>query len=84
MLRDAAIASTSRSYYVGEDREISNGSRTSSRRKKQTLASMLKKKETSKDRLAQRLLNTNARDATIRQLTTAEEANYREAFPNQW
>ncbi|KAG6427211.1 hypothetical protein SASPL_111452 [Salvia splendens] len=84
MLRDAAIASTSRSYYVGEDREISNGSRISSRRKKQTLASMLKKKETSKDRLAQRLLNTNARDATIRQLTTAEEANYREAFPNQW
>ncbi|KAG6430250.1 hypothetical protein SASPL_108313 [Salvia splendens] len=84
MLRDAAIASTSRSYYVGEDRERSNGSRTSSRRKKQTLASMLKKKETSKDRLAQRLLNTNARDATIRQLTTAEEANYREAFPNQW
>ncbi|KAL1549745.1 UV-stimulated scaffold protein A [Salvia divinorum] len=84
MLRDAAIASTSRSYYVGEDKEISNGSRACSRRKKQTLASMLKKKETSKDRLAQRLLNTNARDATIRQLTTAEEANYREAFPNQW
>ncbi|XP_057778630.1 UV-stimulated scaffold protein A homolog [Salvia miltiorrhiza] len=84
MLRDAAIASTSRSYYVGDDTEISNGSRTSSRSKKQTLASMLKKKETSKDRLAQRLLNTNARGATIHQLTTAEEANYREAFPNQW
>lgn len=84
MLRDAAIASTSRSYYVGEDTGTSNGSRTSSRSSKQTLASMLKKKETTKDRLAQRLLNTNARDATIRQLTTAEEANYREAFPNQW
>lgn len=84
MLRDAAIASTSRSYYVGEDAETSNGSRSSSRSKKQTLASMLKKKETSKDRLSQRLLNTNAKEATIRQLTTAEEANYREAFPNQW
>ncbi|KAH6789303.1 hypothetical protein C2S51_004309 [Perilla frutescens var. frutescens] len=84
MLRDAAIASTSRSYYIGEDTEIGNGSRSSSKSKKQTLASMLKKKETTKDRLAQRLLNTHARDATIRQLTTAEEANYREAFPNQW
>ncbi|KAH6786087.1 hypothetical protein C2S51_038542 [Perilla frutescens var. frutescens] len=84
MLRDAAIASTSRSYYIGEDTEIGNGSRSSSKSKKQTLASMLKKKETTKDRLAQRLLNTLARDATIRQLTTAEEANYREAFPNQW
>lgn len=84
LLRDAAIASTSRSYHIGEDRDIGDRTRSSSKSKKQTLASMLKKKETSKDRLAQRLLNTNARDATIRQLTTAEEANYREAFPNQW
>ncbi|KAK4418508.1 UV-stimulated scaffold protein A [Sesamum alatum] len=84
VLRDAAIASTSRSSHIGEDIEIGNGSRSSAKSKKQTLASMLKKKETSKDRLAQRLLNSRARDATIRQLTVAEDANYREAFPNQW
>ncbi|KAK6158880.1 hypothetical protein DH2020_006194 [Rehmannia glutinosa] len=84
VLRDAAIAATSRSSHIGEDMEMGNGSRCSSRSNKQTLASMLKKKETSKDRLAQRLLNSRARDATIRQMTVAEEANYREAFPNQW
>ncbi|KAL0398008.1 UNVERIFIED_CONTAM: UV-stimulated scaffold protein A [Sesamum calycinum] len=84
VLRDAAIASTSRSSHIGEDVEMGNGSRSCAKSKKQTLASMLKKKETSKDRLAQRLLNSRARDATIRQLTVAEEANYREAFPNQW
>ncbi|KAI3444404.1 hypothetical protein Pfo_001069 [Paulownia fortunei] len=84
VLRDAAIASTSRSSHIGEDMEMGNGSRSSAKSNKQTLASMLKKKETSKDRLAQRLLTSRARDATIRQLTVAEEANYREAFPNQW
>ncbi|KAL0426129.1 UNVERIFIED_CONTAM: UV-stimulated scaffold protein A [Sesamum radiatum] len=84
VLRDAATASTSRSSHIGEDVEMGNGSRSCAKSKKQTLASMLKKKETSKDRLAQRLLNSRARDATIRQLTVAEEANYREAFPNQW
>ncbi|PIN12382.1 hypothetical protein CDL12_15008 [Handroanthus impetiginosus] len=83
VLRDAAIASTSRSAHIGEDIEMGRGSR-SSKGKKQTLASMLKKKETTKDRLAQRLLNSRAKDATIRQLTGAEEANYKEAFPNQW
>lgn len=81
VMRDSAIASTSRSYYVGEETET--GSR-SAKSKRPTLASMLKKKESSKQRLAQRLMNTRVRDATIRQLTGAEDANYREAFPNQW
>ncbi|KAL7121573.1 hypothetical protein ACP275_02G190300 [Erythranthe tilingii] len=87
VMRDAAIASTSRSSHIGEDTQIGDVARSSSsssKSKKQTLASMLKKKETAKDRLSQRLLNSHARDATIRQLTVAEEANYREAFPNQW
>lgn len=85
VLRDAAIASTSRSFHIGEETEMGNGSSGSfARSKKQTLASMLKKKETSKDRLSQRLLNSRARDATIRQMTETEDANYREAFPNQW
>ncbi|PSS24229.1 UV-stimulated scaffold protein like [Actinidia chinensis var. chinensis] len=84
VLRDAALASTSRSSAIGEDVETAGGERSSARSKKQTLASMLKKKVTSKDRLAQRLLNTRARDATERQLTQGEDAKYREAFPNQW
>lgn len=84
VLRDAALASTSRSATAGEDMMASGSENASARSKKQALASMLRKKVTPKDRLAQRLLNTNARDATIRQLTSAEDANYREAFPNQW
>lgn len=84
VLRDAALASTSSSTLVGEDVEASSGERLLARNKKETLASMLRKKVTTKDRLAQRLLNTRASDATIRQLTLGEDANYREAFPNQW
>lgn len=84
VLRDAALASTSRSESVGEEMEIGNGKKPLTRNKKPTLASMLRKKETAKDRLAQRLLNSRARDSTMRQLTIGEDANYREAFPNQW
>ncbi|KAH7578057.1 hypothetical protein ACOSQ2_000832 [Xanthoceras sorbifolium] len=84
VLRDAALASTSRSAAVGEDIEVINGKKSSTRNKKQTLASMLRNKVTTKDRLAQRLLNTRARDATTRQQTLGEDENYRETFPNQW
>lgn len=83
VLRDAAFASTSRSQHIGEDMEITGG-RSSTRNKKQTLASMLKKKITAKDRLSQRLLNTRVRDSATKQLTLGEDAKYREAFPNQW
>ncbi|KAL3651147.1 hypothetical protein CASFOL_007550 [Castilleja foliolosa] len=47
------------------------------------LASMLKKRESTKDRLGERLLNSRVRDATIKQITVAEDANYQESFPNQ-
>ncbi|GLT84787.1 hypothetical protein SLE2022_030010 [Rubroshorea leprosula] len=79
ILRDAALASTARSEAVYEAIEESTTGQ-----KKQTLASMLRKKVTTKDRLVQRLLNARATDSTIRQLTMGEDANYREAFPNQW
>lgn len=75
VLRDAAIASTSRSADVGEDLPSRNN-------KKQSLASMLKKKVTTKDRLAQRLLSGSR--GRERQVGLGEDANYREAFPNQW
>ncbi|KAK2650067.1 hypothetical protein Ddye_017556 [Dipteronia dyeriana] len=83
VLRDAALASTSRSEAVEEGIDVTNGKKSSTRNKK-TLASMLRNKVTTKDRLAQRLLNSRARDATTRQLTMGEEETYRENFPNQW
>ncbi|XP_057980940.1 UV-stimulated scaffold protein A homolog [Malania oleifera] len=84
VLREAALASTSRSAVVVEDLEAMKAEKSSNRKEKQTLASMLRKKVTRKDRLGQRLLNTRARDSTRRQLTLGEDSKYREAFPNQW
>ncbi|KAM3709760.1 hypothetical protein ACJW31_02G197600 [Castanea mollissima] len=84
VLRDAALTSTSRSASIGEDMGVTDGEKLSARNKKETLSSMLHKKVTPKDRIAQRLLNTRAKDSTTRQLTLGEDANYREAFPNQW
>ncbi|KAB5527207.1 hypothetical protein DKX38_021054 [Salix brachista] len=88
VMRDAALASTStstsRSSVYGDDIEGSSRDSLLARNRKDTLASMLRKKVTTKDRLSQRLLNTRASDAMTRQLTMGEDANYREAFPNQW
>jgi hypothetical protein len=64
--------------------EDEGGSRGKRRRARGGLAALLKRKPTAKDRLAQRLLSGRVRDATINQLTRDEDANYREAFPNQW
>lgn len=55
VLRDAALASTSRSAAFGEDDEVAN------RDKKASLAAMLKKKVTSKDRIARKLLSSRAK-----------------------
>ncbi|KAI3681871.1 hypothetical protein L6452_36676 [Arctium lappa] len=72
VLRDAALASTSGSSSIGELEG----------REKDSLAKMLKKKATAKDRLARRLLS---RKATAKQLNLGEDhSKYREAFPNQW
>ncbi|KAJ7951308.1 UV-stimulated scaffold protein A-like [Quillaja saponaria] len=84
VLRNAALASTSRSAAISGDVEATNEENLLARNKKQSLSSMLRKKVTSKDRIAQKLLNTRARDATITQQTLSDDAVYREAFPNQW
>ncbi|KAL2954758.1 hypothetical protein AAZX31_19G241400 [Glycine max] len=84
VLRDAALASTSRSATLGEDGEATNEDKLSARDKKQSLASMLRKKVTSKDRIAQKLLSSRARVTADRQHVSCEDAKYREAFPNQW
>uniref|UniRef100_A0A0D9VF14 UV-stimulated scaffold protein A C-terminal domain-containing protein n=1 Tax=Leersia perrieri TaxID=77586 RepID=A0A0D9VF14_9ORYZ len=85
VLREAALASTSRSSaaYDLPSPPVSRRGRRG-KTKAPTLASMLKKKVTSKDRIAERLLNTRARDATIREVSQNEDMSYREAFPNQW
>ncbi|XP_038874505.1 UV-stimulated scaffold protein A homolog [Benincasa hispida] len=84
VLRDAALASTSRSSALGEHMETTSEGTGSARNEKKTLASMLRKKASTKDRLSQRLLGARSRALTKRELTLNEEANYREAFPNQW
>ncbi|KAK6260542.1 UV-stimulated scaffold protein A - like 1 [Theobroma cacao] len=83
VLRDAALASTSRSAVVGEEIEETIGEKSGGRNKL-TLASMQRKKVTTKGRLAHKLLTTRVTDAAIRQITQREDATYREAFPNQW
>ncbi|CAL9108341.1 unnamed protein product [Musa acuminata var. zebrina] len=84
VLREAAIASTSYSEATGERRDASHESLSEGKTKKPTLASMLKKKVTAKDRISQRLLSTRVSDSATRQLMQGEDLNYREAFPNQW
>lgn len=84
LLRDAALASTSRSATLGQDGDVTGEGSISDKDKKRSLASMLRKKVTSKDRIAQKLLTSRARDATVREHDSSEDAKYREAFPNQW
>lgn len=84
VLRNAALASTSRSEVYGEDLETSQQNRHTIKGKKQTLASMLREKVTTKNRISKKLLNNRVTDAAIRQLRQGEEGKYREAFPNQW
>ncbi|CAO2835467.1 unnamed protein product [Amaranthus hypochondriacus] len=84
VLREAAMASTSTSAAFGDVDQGATGERSTMKTKKKTLASMLRKKVTAKDRVAERLLSTRARDATIKQLTQGEDNRYRESFPNQW
>ncbi|WOL00811.1 hypothetical protein Cni_G09524 [Canna indica] len=84
ILREAAIASTSYSEASGEQREALHDNRSEGKAKKPTLASMLKKKVTTKDRITQRLLNTRVTESATKQILQGEDLNYREAFPNQW
>ncbi|XP_008783200.2 UV-stimulated scaffold protein A homolog [Phoenix dactylifera] len=84
VLREAAIASTSYSEAFAEHTATSAQNGAEVNVKKPTLASMLKKKITAKDRLAQRLLNSHVTDSASRQLMQGEDSKYREAFPNQW
>ncbi|CAH1447807.1 unnamed protein product [Lactuca virosa] len=77
VLRDAALASTSATCSIGEDVETTE---------KNSLAKMLKKKVSVKDRLGTRLLNrkATARATQTMNLGDDDHSKYREAFPNQW
>ncbi|XP_020576429.1 UV-stimulated scaffold protein A homolog isoform X2 [Phalaenopsis equestris] len=85
VLRDAAMASTSYSETFAEPAvEALRDHGAGAKVKKTTLASMLKKKVTAKDRIAEKLLSSRATEASSRQLKMGEDSKYREAFPNQW
>lgn len=84
VLRDAALASTSSSAAFGEDVDVNNEDKRSARDKRKSLAFMLQKKVTPKDRIAQKLLSSQARDSAAIQHVSIEDAKYRDAFPNQW
>ncbi|EMS47229.1 hypothetical protein TRIUR3_33285 [Triticum urartu] len=86
VLRQSAIASTphSAAAYDQPSGTLGRRGRRRGKTKEPTLSSMLKKKVTAKDRIAGRLLNGHARDATIREASNTEDMTYREAFPNQW
>lgn len=86
VLRQAAIASTPHSAvaYDQPSETLGRRGRRRGKTKEPTLASMLKKKVTTKDRIAERLLNARARDAATREASHNEDMTYREAFPNQW
>uniref|UniRef100_A0A803KZP0 UV-stimulated scaffold protein A C-terminal domain-containing protein n=1 Tax=Chenopodium quinoa TaxID=63459 RepID=A0A803KZP0_CHEQI len=73
VLREAAIASTSSSAAFGEVVPANTGERFTKKNKGPTLASMLRKKVTAKDRLAQKLLSSWAKDETVKQLTKGED-----------
>ncbi|CAM0945813.1 unnamed protein product [Alopecurus aequalis] len=86
VLRQAAIASTphSAAAYDQLSEALGRRGRRRGKTKEPTLASMLKKKVTAKDRITVRLLNARARDAATREASHNEDMTYREAFPNQW
>lgn len=86
VLRASAMISTRQGLgeAMGEDLEGCSDSMTNQKKAKQTLSSMLKKKTTPKDRLAQKLLNARVSDATVRQVTKDEEIKYKHSFANQW
>ncbi|KAF9608211.1 hypothetical protein IFM89_007833 [Coptis chinensis] len=79
VLREAAITSTSYSKTLGATTE----SALFLKEKKRTLASMLRKKETPKDRIVKRVLNRHASNAA-RQCLMGEDTKYREAYPSEW
>ncbi|KAL2893262.1 UV-stimulated scaffold protein A-like protein [Bienertia sinuspersici] len=66
VLREAAMTSTSSSAAFGGSDHATMGERGTAKNKKVTLASMLQKKVTSKDRLAQKLLNPRVSRSTAK------------------
>ncbi|CAA7402498.1 unnamed protein product [Spirodela intermedia] len=83
VLREAACSSTSLTSAAFVEEGMSS-EQALLKPKKPSLSSMLRKKVTAKDRLAQRLLKSRLTDSAAKQITQAEDVNRREAFANQW
>lgn len=83
VLREAACSSTSGTAAAFAEEGMSS-EQAPPKSKKPSLSSMLRKKVTAKDRLAQRLLRSRVTDSAAKQIMQAEDVNRREAFSNQW
>ncbi|XP_010469023.1 PREDICTED: UV-stimulated scaffold protein A homolog [Camelina sativa] len=82
VLRDAAIASTSRSNVIDEEFDRVFAAR---KNKKQTFSSMRRKKTSAKDRISQRLLSNRVKGTTNpQQLAQGNDEKCRETSANQW
>ncbi|CAN8253980.1 unnamed protein product [Cochlearia groenlandica] len=81
VLRDAAIASTSRSAVIDEEFDRVFAAR---KNKKQTFPSRSRKKSTTKDRISERLYTSRAKGTKPKQLPQGDDEKYRETSANQW
>ncbi|KAL1206292.1 UV-stimulated scaffold-like protein [Cardamine amara subsp. amara] len=79
VLRDAAIASTSRSNALDEEFDRVFAAR---KNKKQTFSS--RKKTTAKGRLSERLFSNRLKGTKPKQLAHGDDEKYRETAANQW
>lgn len=81
VMRDAAIASTSRSNVIDEEFDRVFAAR---KNKKQTFSSMRGKKTTAKDRISQRLFSNRVKGTKPQQLAQGNDEKCRETSANQW
>uniref|UniRef100_A0A7N0T468 UV-stimulated scaffold protein A C-terminal domain-containing protein n=1 Tax=Kalanchoe fedtschenkoi TaxID=63787 RepID=A0A7N0T468_KALFE len=65
VLREAALASTSSSAFIGEDLEMANGGNSASENNGQSIASIQRSKTPTKARIADKLRNLRSRNATV-------------------
>uniref|UniRef100_A0A1J3GC67 UV-stimulated scaffold protein A-like protein n=1 Tax=Noccaea caerulescens TaxID=107243 RepID=A0A1J3GC67_NOCCA len=81
VMRDAAMASTSRSDVLDEQFNRVFAER---KNKKQTFSSMRRKKTTAKDRISERLFSNRVKGTKPKQLPHGDDEKFRETSANQW
>lgn len=86
VLRDAALANSHQGFQAsfGEEFDGDVKTRGGKKRARGGLTALLKKTPTTKERIAQRLLNSRVRENAINEIARVEEARHRDASANQW